>query len=180
MSFEAAEVWYATDQRARSAHKVFVYDDIGSIVVCANRIEFHGQQARLVISPVDGLNLKRQSWNWVMYLVALLAMSPIYAAWWYLLAFFVVSPGKYLILGLLALVVVAWVLGGSVIWVVAAGRDDGGRPIRVWFASGLHRGWGGIFGGTRRLLQGMRQALESEDYRPSNQPAAADGGRGGQ
>jgi hypothetical protein len=180
MNFEASEVWYATDRRARSAHKVLVYDDIGALVVRGNRIEFRGRQTHLVISPVDRLRRARQSWNWLTYLLALVAMSPIYAAWWFLLTFFVVSPGTYVIVGVLALVVVGRVLGGSVTWVVAVGHDDRGRPITAWFASGERRGWAGIFGGTRRLHESVLRALELKSDRPSNQPAAADGGRGGQ
>lgn len=180
MSFESSPVWYASDRRARSVHKVVVYDDIGSLIVRPNVIEFRGAQARLTISPVERLDRARQSWNWVVYLLANLAMSPVYALWWYLIAWFAGEPGKYVVFSVVALNLLGLAIGQSVTWIIATGRDGAGQPVRVWFASGENRGWAGIFGATRRLYQQAQQALQPEAYAPPNQPAAADGGRGGQ
>jgi len=180
VSFESSQVWYASDRRARSAHKVFVYDDIGSLIVRPNIIEFRGAEARLTISPVERLHRARQSLNWVMYLLANLAMAPVYAMWWYLIAWFIASAEKYVVLSVVALNLVGLAIGRSVTWMVVTGRDGAGQPVRVWFASGENRGWAGIFGATRRLYQQVQRALQPEANAPSNKLGAADGGRGGQ
>ena len=180
MSFQSAQVWYASDRRARSAHKVFVYDDIGSLTVHPNKIEFNGAKVRLTISPVQRLDRAKQSWNWAMYLLANLAMSPVYALWWYLIAWFLAAPGEYVVFSVVALNIAGIAIGRSVTWIVVTGRDDDGQPVRAWFASGQNQGWAGIFGATKRLYQGALHGLQAEAHPPPNQPAPADGGRGGQ
>lgn len=178
MSFQSAQVWYASDRRARSVHKVFVYDDIGSLTVHPNKIEFQGAETRLTISTVDRLDRARQSWNWAMYLLANLAMSPVYALWWYVTAWLLIAPGKYVVFAVVALNLVGITIGRSVTWIVVTGRDDDGQPVRAWFASGENQGWAGVFGATKRLYQGALQGLQPETHAQPNQPAAADGGGG--
>lgn len=179
MSFEASEVWYASDQRARSPYKVLVYDDIGSLSVHPSVVEFRGQTTRLSISPVDRLERRRQSWNWLMYLLGNLAMSPIYALWWYVATWFVAAPGKYVIASVLALNLIAWALGRSVTWIVATGTDDTGQRAQMWFAAGRNQGWAGMFGATERMYRDVLGALQQQDA-PGlpNQPTTADGGYG--
>ena len=85
-----------------------------------------------------------------------------------------------MVLSVVALNLIGLAIGQSVTWIVVTGRDAAGQPVRVWFASGENQGWAGIFGATRRLYQEALLALQPEAYGPPNQPAAADGGRGGQ
>lgn len=115
-----------------------------------------------------------------MYLLVNLAMAPVYAMWWYFIAWFIADAGKYVVLSVVALNLLSLAIGKSVTWIVVTGRDGAGQSVRVWFASGENRGWAGIFGATRRLYQQAQRALQPEAYAPPNQPAAADGGRGGQ
>jgi hypothetical protein len=177
VNLESSQVWYASDRRARSAHKVVVYDDIGSLIVRPNRIEFRGPATSLTISPVDRLDRSRQRWNWLMYMLANLAMSPVYALWWYFIAWVVAEPWRYVVLSALALNAVGIALGQSVTWIVVTGRDGLGQPVRAWFASGENRGWAGIFGARRELYDQVVHALQPDG--PPNHPAAADGGRAG-
>jgi hypothetical protein len=177
VSFEATQVWYASDRRARSPYKILVYDDIGSLSVRPHVVEFRGQTTRLSISPVNRLERARQSWNWVMYLVGNLAMSPVYAFWWYVATWFVAAPGKYVIFSVLALNLIAWALGRSVTWIVATGSGNTGQLAQVWFAAGANQGWAGMFGATARMHQDALRALQQHAAGPPNQPAAADGGR---
>jgi hypothetical protein len=79
---------------ARSPYKILVYDDIGTLSVRPNAIEFHGPLTQLSLSPVNHLEHRRQSWNWVMYLLANLAMLPAFAFWWYIARWFIADPGK--------------------------------------------------------------------------------------
>jgi hypothetical protein len=142
-------VWYATTKRARSARKFIVYDDIGSLMVQTNRIEFRGSTSHVTIARVEQLRRMRQSWNWVAYLIINLAVSPTYLLWWFISERFFGSQENFVILLILAVNLFGFVIGRSVTWIVVTGRDDADQPVEAWFASGAKQGWAGIFGATR-------------------------------
>ena len=110
-----------------------------------------------------------------MYLLGNLAITPVYAFWWYVATWFIAAPGKYVVFSVVALNLIAWALGRSVTWTVATGSDHTGQRVRMWFAAGANKGWAGMFGATARMYQDVRGALHHVPG-PPNQPAAADGG----
>ena len=43
-----------------------------------------------------------------MYLLGNLAITPVYAFWWYVATWFIAAPGKYVVFSVVALNLIAW------------------------------------------------------------------------
>lgn len=152
MGAKSHQIWYASEQRARSATKFIVYDDIGTLSLGNNRIEFAGPRIDLAIATISNVMLRHQRWNWVAYLLVNLAVSPFYL-FWYVVVLWFGGRWEYVVFGAVVLNAIGVAIGYSVTWVVVDGEDQTRRPVRAWFADGARRGWRGIFGGTKQLYE---------------------------
>jgi hypothetical protein len=152
-------IWYASEERAKSRVKFVVFDDVGRLTFENSRLVFAGKKHQFEISMNARPKLTRQSWNWVTYLLVggLLAL---------ILLTFALPPGRSneALLFLIATLVLGVGLGKSTKWVVVEGIDKSGQVGRYYFADGASMGWGGIFGGTHRLLRLMSEGISERAF----------------
>jgi hypothetical protein len=156
-------VWYATPDRAGSLTKLVVFDDAGSLEVSPRGSAFSGRNGRIDLGGISSVSLSRQRLPWVTYALVnavtlpalalpvgvLLGMRPDLAGGWWLA----------LVASLVGLMVAANALGVlvgiSTRWVVVDYTDEYGQVWRAYFADASGLGWGGIFGGTRRVYRAL-------------------------
>jgi hypothetical protein len=158
MRFES--VWYASEAKVRSRSKFIAFDDTGTINLFADAIVFRGRRTRVEVLNVAEPRLVRQSWPWTSFIIVNLVVLPAHLFFLGALRVGILPWLPILIIGVNAL---AASLGRSVKWVVATGRMDGGVVARCYFADGSAFGWGGVFGGTKRLHRSLRDQLLNTD-----------------
>jgi hypothetical protein len=147
-------VWCASESRLRSRSKVLVYDDVGTLTIDGGAAEFRGPKLNFALSDLEEPQLVRQSMPWIAYLAANVLLLPAHAivvfvlqsllkldAWRLYFAFVLLCNA----LGLL--------VGFSTMWVRISGKSNTGKQSNFFVADASQRGWGGIMGGTRRLLE---------------------------
>jgi hypothetical protein len=154
-------IWYATEKRARSATKLIVYDDIGTLIIKGNGLLFAGSKTDQIFEEIHDISLSRQSLNWITYLVAIVVFTPInWVCYLIFNALFDISVQSFaaVILSIIACGILA---GLSTKWIIIEHRSINGELTRSYFADGSKIGWGGIFGGTRKLHSDLVKVLET-------------------
>ena len=155
---EFAQVWYSSETRAKSRTKFIVFDDVGTLMAEQARLEFRGRVHHIEIAPVATPLLVAQHLNTVTHVIALgvsaLIVVPTLA---------ILVQNLWVIgVGLLTLLAVdgAGILLGRTKWILIRGRNPDGTEVNCYFADGSALGWGGKFGGTRRMFNAIQGVLK--------------------
>jgi len=159
-------IWYATRERAESISKTIVYDDKGKLLLSEEAIAFEGNKLKLRVErrKIRNMSLVTQKLPIKSYAVSALASLvfwvPLLAIVLFIsviLAF--VLKNLFVIVGCMGAAILMFPLsilagmavGLSMKWVKIDYLDDKGKEESAYFFDGSKLGWGGIFGGTKRL-----------------------------
>lgn len=144
-------VWYASEEKARSLTKWLVFEDRGALQVTPSGMTFTGRAGPLQIDGVRRVSLTRQRMPWFIYLIAAVIIV-VFAA-----VLSELSEVPLWIVLVAAAIGYVWSAGLQAItpWVVVEYTDRHGDVRRAYFADGSALGWGGLFGGTKRMLREM-------------------------
>ncbi len=154
------QVWFADEKRNRSATKLIVFTDRGSLVVEPDSLQFWGSKLNFHISSIKDVSLARQQINWVIYLI-MNVLSIIYFAFM-AKAFPEVYSFSFLLLLLVGLNVFGLVVAYNTKWVKVEYSDIHNRTTQAFFADGSSFGWGGIFGGTEKMYQTLKLLMNRD------------------
>jgi len=153
-------VWYASEERAKNAFKLFVYDDVGALEIEPDEINFVGRNQTLKIRDVRNISLVRQTWNWIVYLLVNILLLPVYfVLYWFLNPILGVEVGTIIVV-VVTVNLLGLLIGFSTKWVQIEHGDSQNTFSRSYFADGSRRGWSGVFGGTGKLYKLLRYPLE--------------------
>jgi hypothetical protein len=155
-------VWYATPDRAASLTKLVVFDDSGSLEVSPQGCTFSGKRGILDLGTSTG-SLARQRLPWVTYALMNAVLVPVLllCVWFLLGATLDLASGWFLVVIAAVIVVMAaanvlgLLVGISTPWVLVEYKDKYGKARQAYFADASGIGWGGIFGGTKRMYQAL-------------------------
>ena len=146
---EIRNIWYATERRAKSPTKLIVYDEIGCLKLRNGLIEFISSDINILIKQIIEIKLVRQRPNWIIYIVGFpISLFLSFYTWnlMFEIAFI------YFFIGILIVAIIGLSIGLSTRWVRLKHLDETGEITFSYFADGDKKGWGGIFGGTKRLF----------------------------
>ena len=161
MNFE--KVWFATEDKIKSAKMKITYDDIGSLSLGDNNIHFKGKKQAIDIDKqnINEVSLAEQSSNKIVKIIygypsmvirfVLVWIGVIIMAFILKHPFFIFLSFAYPVGGLGFLRLYSMVLKGK--WVLIDSKDADGNINRFYFADGSLLGWAGIFGGTKKIYQ---------------------------
>jgi len=153
------DVWYASEKRAKDSFKLFVYDDLGTLEIKPGQINFVGRNHTLSIDNVRHISLMRQTWNWNMYLLVNILLLPVcFFLYWFLNPVIGIEV-RTIIVVVVAVNLLGLLVGVSTKWVEIEHGSSVGSVCRSYFADGSRKGWSGIFGGTRKLYESLRNSL---------------------
>lgn len=155
-------VWYATPDRAASLTKLVVFDDSGSLEVSPQGSIFSGKRGMLDLG-IRTVSLSRQRLPWVTYGLTNAMLVPVLLlfVWFLLSSRFDLTGDLYftavavIIVVMAAANVLGLLVGISTPWVLVEYKDKHGQARRAYFADASGFGWGGIFGGTKRMYQAL-------------------------
>ena len=140
----------------------FVFDDVGRLSIDSRRLHFSGSKFAFTLADVGEPALVSQTWNSIAYLYATLAvvlmMVPIYLLY---AAIGQVSRLWWSVPALPVLLILGVLIGRATKWMRVTGINSDGTACTCYFADGGAMGWGGMLGGTRRLLDSARSCLTS-------------------
>ena len=130
-------VWYASERKAKSATKFLAFDDKGTFEITKTFLNFTGRKTSFKIEKesIKNMCLVRQTINWVVYLVFNL---------------FFILTGQIFIL--LIADVIGLLIALNTKWVCIT-YLQGTETKNIYIADNSSFGWGGIFGGTRKMFQ---------------------------
>jgi len=156
MSQHFDSVWYANQKRIESIIKIIVFNDRGTLDVHSGKINFKGKKHDISMSNIVKVSLSRQRIPWVVYIIINIIFVPTFILQysdrfniWYALAVLVLAN----LAGMLVAI--------STKWILVEYDDESGQRCKTYLSDGSKLGWGGIFGGTKRLYQ----ILETESSR---------------
>jgi hypothetical protein len=155
-------VWYATPERAASLTKLVVFDDSGSLEVSPQECTFSGKREILDLDTCT-VSLARQRLPWVTYALMNALLVPVLLLYvWSLLSAGLDLTSGWSLVGVAAVLGVmaaanglGLLVGISTPWVLVEYKDEHGQVRRAYFADASGFGWGGIFGGTKRMYQAL-------------------------
>jgi hypothetical protein len=148
MTNHFSSVWYATPRRVESITKLIVFDDQGSLDVSEDSFEFRGRKLKFVVQRILRVTLTSQRIPWTTYLILNVVVF----------AFLLLSSRTSLEVTIVLLAVAnlfGLLIGKCTRWVEVEYEGESEEPQRAYFADGSALGWGGIFGGTRRLYRAL-------------------------
>jgi antibiotic biosynthesis monooxygenase (ABM) superfamily enzyme len=153
------DIWYATPRRADSRTKLIVYDEVGSLIVEGAQFAFQGTKTNITLRRIEFAVLVGQKANLITYLIVSLIVLP----WSLFIAYVMHSLFNCTMVVVLLLcysvVPVGLAIGASTRWIKVSFVTDSGECEQAYFADGTAHGWGGIFGGTRRMFAELRSGL---------------------
>lgn len=152
-------VWYATEKRAKSASKLLVYDDVGSVEIRNGTFEFLGSTIGIRIDEINRIYLGRQKVNWLTYLIGMVIFVPISYLCYLPLKFIAGINSNFLVWLWIIAIVFGLVVGISTKWVVIEHKDSNGVTVKSYFADGASHGWKGVFGGTQRMYHRLKNDI---------------------
>lgn len=148
MTKRFSSVWYASPQKVGSITKLIVFDDQGSLDVSEGSLEFRGRKLKFVVQRILRVTLTSQRIPWTTYLILNVVVF----------AFLLLSSRTSLEVAIVLLAVAnlfGLVIGKCTRWIEVEYEGESGEPQGAYFADGSALGWGGIFGGTRRLYRAL-------------------------
>lgn len=155
---EKSNVWYASDERFRTASKLIAFEDKGTLNGGDNALQFSGRKHGLSVTDIRNIELVRQPLPWITYLIMNVVLISIFVlfAW---------DRGTAAMIGAVVGVVFANALGAAICWQTKWIRiehtDESGQSVQSYFADGSKNGWGGIFGGTEKLYSVLQSRIDS-------------------
>jgi hypothetical protein len=163
-------VWYATPARAASLTKLVVFDDSGSLEVSPQESFFSGRRGRIDLGSASVVSLTRQRLPWVIYaLINAALVPPLLLFPWFLLGSrldFTSGFGLVVVVGLVAVMIasnaIGMLVGINTPWVLVEYEDKDGQFQQAYLADASGFGWGGIFGGTKRIYQAIASSIDRE------------------
>lgn len=174
-----ANVWFASEERVRSASKVLVFDDKGVLRATKDGLRFDGRKQQWNLNNIQRVSLVTQQFPWKTYLVIDAAIVAVFFLQVAVAAATGELTGIGQILGALVgsmfmLLVVNGLglfIAHQMKWIRIDHRDDAGHPSASFFAASSGMGWGGIFGGTEQLYARLTSAPSGERPLSSAPPA---------
>jgi hypothetical protein len=150
------DVWYASERTAISSMKTKVVDDVGIISIYEDSsLQFVGKKKSLIVSNVSYVILGRQKIAWKTYLKANLLI-------W---AFCIISNSGWLYF--LVMTGIGNAIGGAVFystfWCIITYIDETNSKRTIYFADGSYLGYGGAFGGTKKLFNQIDKRILTSD-----------------
>lgn len=141
-------VWYTSEKRIKSISKLVVFEDRGRMDIDAKSMRFLGNKTTIdmEISRIQNITLVRQSIPWTTYIILNLILLPILAC------------GAGILPAIVLLFfsnVIGLLIGWSTRWVLVEYQDVKGNLAKAYFADGSLFGWGGLFGGTKKLYKSL-------------------------
>jgi hypothetical protein len=153
------DVWYSSESRLRDRSRWIVYDDIGELNVASDSIDFIGRRIQFSLAHVERTRLVHQPIPRTTFLLAstlgLLFLLPLAVLLAQSLP--VLGVALFVAFTLLVSTRMGLVVSRAARWVEVSGVSSSGEVRRCFFADGSRLGWGGIFGGTRRLYEHARR-----------------------
>jgi hypothetical protein len=155
-------VWYATQDRAASLTKLVVFDDSGSLEVSPQGYTFSGKRGILDLGT-SSVSLACQRPPWVTYVLMNAVLVPVLllCVGSLLSARLDLTSGWGLVVIAAIITVMAAANGLGLLvgictpWMLVEYKDKHGQVRRAYFANASGFGWGGIFGGTKRMYQAL-------------------------
>ena len=149
-------VWFADEQRIRSISKFFNLSDKGSLRIGQNSLEFQGKKSSVRMAQIREISIANQQISWISLLITNI-----------LFGIFLLVLGSQLPTELslpkyiFALYSILAILGGDAFAVIVG---YGTKWIRIeyegervaYLADGSFFGWGGVFGGTKKLFRKLK------------------------
>jgi hypothetical protein len=152
-------VWYSSEQKIRSATKLIVYEDKGTLEIGDTDIRFSSNKKEIIFdsSRIRDVSMARQSIPWKVYLIIDLIALPL------LVCGLGIVPAMLLLLFYNA---AGFLVGYSTRWVLVEYLDAEDNQQKAYFAQGSLLGWGGFLGGTKRLHQAILSACRKGSEPP--------------
>jgi len=143
-------VWYASEEKIKSASKLVVFDDRGSLDISGANIQFTGKKNNIQInkSAVKNISITRQKINWITYLIVNV-LSIVYF----------IFTGMNIIFLIILLVIgngFGLLINSSTKWVLIEYLNQNRNLRKAYFANGSMFGWSGLFGGTQKIYDFIR------------------------
>ena len=143
-------VWYASEEKIKSASKLVVFDDRGSLDISGANIQFTGKKNNIQInkSSVKNISITRQKINWITNLIVNV-----------LLIFYFMFMGMNIIFLIILLAIAngfGLLIASSTEWVLIEYLDQNRNLRKVYFADGSMFGWSGLFGGTQKIYDPIK------------------------
>ena len=149
------KVWYCSYDFYNKLFKIIAYEDIGKLNITSTCLKFDGQQRKFLISNDEILDMEliNNRIRWINLLVingfSLFYLLNARNSLLYVLGFMIIINGLY------------FLIIPSVKWI----KITTARKNVVLLADGRIRGWGGIFGGTRKLFIEMTEQRKLSDLK---------------
>jgi len=149
------KVWYCSYDFHNKLFKIIAYEDIGKLNITSTCLKFDGQQRKFLISNDEILDIEliNNRIRWINLLVingfSLFYLLNASHSILYVLGFMVINNGLY------------FLIIPSVKWIKITTE----RKNVVLLADGRIRGWGGIFGGTRKLFIELEKQSKLSDIK---------------
>ena len=147
-------VWYASEEKIKSASKRIVFDNAGSFNISESKLEFKGGGNYIQIekSNIKNILITKQKINWITY--AIINISLI--LWFFFVYVFSVKSTLTFVVILLVLNGFGLLINTSTKWILIEFNDQNGNLKKAYFANGSLLGWSGIFGGTQKLYHSIK------------------------
>ncbi len=138
-------IWYATHKRANSMWKIFVIDDIGSLVISEGNITFQGKKYMITINKPFSTKLESQQVPWIVIFFLNLLFITLYL----ITHQFLELPNTILFL---ITIIIANILGimstKKQQWIAVEGKDESNRENIGYFTDKTSMEWWGNIGVT--------------------------------
>lgn len=142
-------VWFATKARHNSRSKWFVFDDRGALQLTPSGLSFSGRKRPVTISHIRRVSLTRQQMPWISYLV----VAAVLLLYFSILSALTQFPFWILLVLMIIVFLYGLLIGYNTRWVEVEYSVRQDEPNWAYFADASRFGWGGLFGGARRLYE---------------------------
>ena len=155
-----SNIWFADEQRIRSISKLLVLSDKGSLRIKQNSFEFRGKKSSLRMTKIRQISIVNQQISRIVLLITNLLSGVFLLVLGSQLPPDIFHP-KYIF----AIISIIAILGGDALALLVVHNT---KWIKLeydiervaYFADGSILGWGGLFGGTKKLFRKLVTHLQ--------------------
>lgn len=147
-------VWYASEEKIKSASKRIVFDDLGPFNISESTLEFKGGENYIQIekSNIENILITKQKINWITYAIINISMI----LWFFFVYAFSIKLTLTFFAALLVLNGLGLLINVNTKWILIEFIDQNKNLKKAYFANGSLLGWSGIFGGTQKLYHSIK------------------------
>lgn len=144
-------IWYATEERAKSANVNIVYDQVCDLIIEDNRcLVLKNRNFLLQVNQISEIRLGRRRLNWKKFILidafVLILMINRYSLRRTILSILIAN-----VLGVVSWATQTWIIIDGVV------KEE---SKTIYILDGRSLGWAGKFGGTKKLFKELTSSLK--------------------